>query len=180
MTKQFIRIALVLFVSSISSLCLAQWYQGPSGGNGGNPFDHWKATNGAKDVKAVTFLLDPSIRCISVLYREPAPLGQQVNNGYCDPPPGPLQFNGFQSITLDPDEYILGIDGRYGDRVDSIRIYTNKRTSQVFGDKGGDATFSYTAPQGQMIAAFIGRAGNKLDAIGVMYAPCTPQKKPCR
>ena len=31
-----------------------------------------------------------------------------------------------------------------------------------------------------MIVGFFGRAGDNLDAIGVLYAPCTPQKKPCR
>ena len=74
----------------------------------------------------------------------------------------------------------IGISGRFGDHIDSIRFYTNKKTSQVFGGSGGTVDFGYTAPQGQMIVSFFGRAGDNLDAIGVLYAPCTPDKKPCR
>jgi hypothetical protein len=154
----------------------AQWYQGASGGRGGKPFDHWKATNGARDISSIGFYVDSSVRCIFVNYRD----GNRQKSGYCDPGPGPLTFDGGRGINLAPDEYILGISGRFGDHIDSIRIYTNKITSPVFGGNGGTDVFSYTAPEGQMIVGFFGRAGDNLDAIGVLYAPCTPQKKPCR
>jgi len=155
----------------------AQWYQGPSGGNGGQTFDQWKASGEARDIRTVSVLQDGSIRCLSVLYRDRS---GSFQNGYCNPGPGPLSFNGGAGISLDPDEYVIGISGRYDDHVNSLRIYTNKKNSPIFGGSGGKFDFGYTAPQGQMIVAFYGRAGTNLDAIGVLYAPCLPQKKPCR
>ena len=86
----------------------AQTYQGPSGGRGGKPFDHWKESNGATDIASVAVLEDNSvIRCIYVNYRS----GRQTRSGYCDPPPGPLSFNCCRSFSLAPDEYIIGIAG---------------------------------------------------------------------
>jgi hypothetical protein len=137
-------------------------------------------TNGAKDIQVVSVLQDSSIRCLSVVYRDRPASAKSVQSGYCHPPPGNLSFNGGVGITLDPDEYIVGISGRYGDHIDSLRIYTNKKNSPVLGGTGGSVDFGYTAPQGQMIVGFFGRAGDNLDAIGVLYAPCTPNKKPCR
>ena len=165
------------------SVCHGQTYQGPSGGRGGNAFDHWKATGGGTDISSVSVLQDKEIRCISVTYRTAptsanAPL--QVKNGFCEPGPGNLDFYGWKGIGLDADEYIVGIAGRHGDRIDSLRFYTNKKNSPVYGGGGGTVDFGYTAPQGQMIVAFFGRAGASLDAIGVMYAPCPSQKKGCR
>jgi hypothetical protein len=172
----------LLLLLCIQLLCYAQWYQGPSGGTGGQPFDHGKASGGGKDLMTVSFLQDGSIRCISVLYRDVKSAGQplQLKNGFCDPGPGSLSFNGGAGVSLAPDEYIIGISGRYGDHIESIRIYTNKKTYPPFGGTGGRFEFGYTAPQGQMIAGFFGRAGTNLDAIGVLYAPCTAQKTPCR
>ena len=45
------------------------------------------------------------------------------------------------SFRLDQGEYIVGISGRYGEYVDSVRIRTNKRTSEVFGGRGGEREF---------------------------------------
>jgi hypothetical protein len=39
--------------------------------------------------------------------------------------PGALSFKGTTGIPLDADEYVLGISGRFGDHIDSLRIYTN-------------------------------------------------------
>ena len=169
----------ITLLALLPSTCISQSYQGPSGGRGGKPFDHWATSNGAKDIAGVSFLQDSTIRCIYVLYRDLPAASSQLKNGYCDPPPGPLSFNGSKGISLDPDEYIIGIAGRFGDHIDSIRIYTNKKNSPVFGGNGGTDDFGYTAPHGQMIVGFLGRAGDNLDAIGVLYAPCTPVKTGC-
>ena len=159
---------LLYFLLALPSTYHGQTYQGPSGGRGGKPFDHWTESNGEKEIAAVALLEDNSvIRCIYVTYRN----GRQTKSGYCDPPPGPLSFNCCRSFKLAPDEYIIGIAGRYGDRVDSLRFYTNKQNSPVYGGRGGTVDFGYTAPSGQKIAAFIGRAGDNLDAIGVLYTP---------
>jgi hypothetical protein len=80
----------------------------------------------------------------------------------------------------DPDEYLLGVSGRYGNVIDSIRLFTNKRNSPVFGGNGGNRTFGYTAPSGQMIVALFGRAGTESRWVGVMYAPCPRATKTCK
>jgi hypothetical protein len=74
-------------------------------------------------------------------------------------------------FTLDRDEFLIGVAGRYGDLIDSIRFYSSKKNSEVFGGGGGNADFGYSAPAGQRIVSLFGRAGDSLDAIGVMYAP---------
>jgi hypothetical protein len=106
-----------------------------------------------------------------VRYR-PQPSTFLARNGNCDPPPGsPLDLHGGAGFNLDPDEYLIGISGTFGDHINSIMFYTNKRTSPTYGGSGGTDTFSYTAPTGQRIVGFFGRAGDNLDAIGVLYAP---------
>lgn len=71
---------------------------------------------------------------------------------------------------LDSDEYIVAISGRYGENVDSLTIRTNKRTSPTYGGRGGDRDYSVQVPSGSMAIGFIGRSGQRLDAIGLVYA----------
>ncbi len=78
---------------------------------------------------------------------------------------------------LDPDEYVTGISGRYGDRIDSLRIHTNKRTSQLFGGRGGSRNYRIQVPRGSMASGFAGRAGDSLDAIGLVYGRLTPVRR---
>lgn len=40
--------------------------------------------------------------------------------------------------TEDEDEYLIGVSGRAGWYVDSLRFHTNKRVSAVYGGAGGD------------------------------------------
>ncbi len=75
---------------------------------------------------------------------------------------------------LDPDEYITGISGRYGDYIDSLTLRTNKRTSPAYGGRGGRRDFSVELPSGYMAIGFSGRAGKYLDAIGLNSAPLSP------
>ncbi len=75
------------------------------------------------------------------------------------------------AFQLDRDEYITGISGRHGLYIDSIRFHTNKRTSQVFGGRGGQRDFSITVPAGNQAAGFTGGAGEYLDAIGLIVIP---------
>jgi hypothetical protein len=78
------------------------------------------------------------------------------------------QLNTFR---LDNDEYLVGISGRYGNYLDSIKFQTNKRTSPVYGGRGGSRDFSLTVPAGYQAVGFAGRSGNYIDAIGLIYAP---------
>jgi len=74
------------------------------------------------------------------------------------------------SFRLKQGEYIVGLSGRCGRYVDSLRIVTNFRTSQVFGGGGGDRDFRIDVPQGTQVTGFVGRSGMYLDAIGFTYA----------
>lgn len=73
-----------------------------------------------------------------------------------------------EDFLLDDDEFIIGITGRFGNRVDSIQFITNKQRSQMFGGNGGGASYLYEAPDGTEIAGFFGRSGNVIDAIGII------------
>ncbi len=71
---------------------------------------------------------------------------------------------------LDSGEYITGISGRCGTYIDSLRIHTNRRTSQLFGGRGGSRDFVVEVPSGTQAIGFTGRAGDYLDAVGLVYA----------
>ena len=72
---------------------------------------------------------------------------------------------------LDSDEYITGLSGRYGNYIDSLCIRTNKRSSPVFGGRGGKRDYGIELPSGNYAVGFVGRAGDYLDAIGLTYLP---------
>jgi hypothetical protein len=136
------------------------------------------------DLRGVGVWIDSSqdARCFWVTYKGSTTL--HPLHGYC--PPGPsqeswdlrTQSNG---VALDNDEYLVGIVFRHDDYVKAVRFYTNKRTLPWIGPaNAGSREVGFTAPSGNMIIGFIGRAGEKLDGLGVIYAPCTADKKPCR
>jgi hypothetical protein len=79
------------------------------------------------------------------------------------------------SFRLDSDEYIVGISGRYGKNIDCVRIQTNKRTSPLYGGSGGRQDYRVDVPRDNQAVGLIGRSGNLLDAIGLIYAPVTLQ-----
>ena len=72
---------------------------------------------------------------------------------------------------LDSDEYIVGLSGRYGDYLDSIRIHTNKRTSPLYGGSGGNLDYRVDVASGNYAVGFTGRSGNYIDAIGLLFVP---------
>lgn len=74
------------------------------------------------------------------------------------------------NFRLEPGEYIVGISGRYGKYLDSLRIHTNMRTSQLFGGNGGDREYRIEVPEGNQAVGFMGRSGMYIDAIGLIYA----------
>jgi len=75
------------------------------------------------------------------------------------------------SFRLDADEYIIGISGRHGQNIDSLRIHTNKRASQLYGGSGGRQDFRIEVPSGNQAVGFIGRSGRFVDALGLAYTP---------
>jgi Jacalin-like lectin domain len=74
------------------------------------------------------------------------------------------------SFRLDPGEYITGLSGRCGQYVDSLRIHTNRRTSELFGGRGGDKDYRIDVPADSQATGFMGRSGEYLDAIGLTYS----------
>lgn len=77
------------------------------------------------------------------------------------------------TFTLEADEYIEAIYGKYGNLVDSLKIKTNKRTFEKCGGDGGGNEFIYEAPKSAKISGFTGFAGLHIDSIGVTFEPIT-------
>jgi hypothetical protein len=176
--------SMLVFMGIMSTPAQAQWYQGPSGAAGGAAFDDWTANNHATNIRRVAILTDKadsSIVCVLTAYPNPANPGDPLQSSAaphanCDTSDSK---NKILFLKLDPDEYIIGISGQYSDHITSLRFYTNKKNSAVYGEGGGRA-FGYTAPRGQMIIAFIGAGDTRLRSIGVMYGVCTPATKACK
>jgi hypothetical protein len=133
---------------------------GPSGGAGGEEFaddvlpEDWQVVevhiHAQEQVHAVQIV---HVTCDGL--RHPFPVhGRAVGEPHI--------------LLLEADEFIVGISGQFSGQVDSIRIHTNKRVSPLFGgdDSGGD--YTYEAPSGSEIVGFCGRAGDSLNAIGVV------------
>lgn len=65
-------------------------------------------------------------------------------------------------------EYIVSVEGWYGQFIDSLKITTSSGNERRFGGDGGQARFEYTAPTGCEIVGFWGLCGDLIDAIGVV------------
>jgi hypothetical protein len=133
------------------------------GGNGGNAFSDPVIQTGGR---VVAVQIRSGERVDSVQFTYSLPNGTTASSIRHGGPGGQAS-----TIQLDSDEYIVGFSGRYGETVDSIRIVTNKRTSQLFGGGGGDHDFQISIPNGNQAVGFIGRSGDYLDAIGLVYMP---------
>lgn len=132
---------------------------GPSGGGGGREFVDDAIPQNSKVVE-VQVHAGSRVDGVQIIHetREGVrqPLPQHGGNG------GSLNV-----FTLDADEFITGISGRFGSRVDSLQIQTNKQSSIQFGGGGGSIDYHYEAPEGTEIVGFSGRSGSEIDAIGV-------------
>jgi mono/diheme cytochrome c family protein len=83
------------------------------------------------------------------------------------------------SFTLPAGQYLVRIYGSAGETsIGQISFVTN--TGQVYGPYGaavGQSTnvpFDYTVPAGSAITGFVGRAGEYVYRLGVIYAPRSP------
>ena len=74
-------------------------------------------------------------------------------------------------FTLDYDEHITGISGRYGKYLDSLVIHTNKRPQTRYGGPGGGCPFLLRVPDGYHLMGFSGRSGVFIDAVGIRCRP---------
>ncbi len=132
-----------------------------AGGSGGTPFADGDVPAGTRVVE-VRIHSGSYIDSIQMIYNIPdgrvLEADRHGGNGG-----RPARFQ------LAPGEYIVGISGRCGTYVDSVRIHTNRRTSRLFGGNGGDREYRINIPEGNQVAGFVGRSGNYLDAIGLIY-----------
>jgi hypothetical protein len=158
----------------------AQWYEGPSGGTGGSKFDFWTESGGAQQIGSLEIWYDSyyknEIYCLKVNYRGTPNAPDYPKTflaGKCNKEPNPEEvWNNrykMQLINLKGDEYIVGIEGWYGDYITKLRVYTSKNTLDWVGS-GGKYHFAFTAPPGLRIVSFFGRRGDAIDSLGVLFA----------
>jgi hypothetical protein len=132
-------------------------YEGPSGGGGGSPFNDGAQAGRITEVR---------VRC-----------GDEVDSIQAVWDNNPLEEhrhggnggNGPFALALAADEYITGISGKKGSRVDKMSIFTNKRQFGPCGGNGGDSDYTYSVPEGWRLVGFHGRSNVGLDSIGVIY-----------
>jgi hypothetical protein len=132
-----------------------------AGGGGGSSFADQEIPFGAQ-VAEVRVRAGDRIDAVQLVYRLP-------NGRFLDGPVHGGRGGQPRSFMLDPDEYITGISGRAGSGIDSLRIHTNKRTSELFGGRGGSRDYRIDVPQGNQALGFAGRSGNSLDSVGLVY-----------
>lgn len=136
---------------------------GPTGGNGGQEFGDYTVPAGAS-VREVHIFAGLYVDAIQLKYLD-------ANDVLVELPK--IGGHGFPSashhvVTLEPGEVIIGVSGRSGGYVDSIRIQTNKRVTDSFGGFSGVHEFHFAAPENSEIVGFFGRADWFVDALGVV------------
>jgi hypothetical protein len=140
-----------------------------AGGMGGSPFVDGDVPEDA-DVAEVRIQSGDVVDSVQMIYS--LPNGRSLDR---------IRHGGgggnVESFRLRPGEYIIGISGRCGAYVDSMRIQTNMRTSQLFGGGGGDMGYQIEVPQGNQARGFVGRSGEYLDAIGLTFARISDRQR---
>ena len=163
------RLPIAVLIPVIAALCYGGWalaQQAPTteivGGPGGNAFLDAQPAQGARVVEVQVRSGDhvDSMQLVYALYDGRTVMGPRHGGS----------GGGLSVFHLDADEYLLGISGRSGSYVDSIQFQTNKRTSPVFGGRGGDRDFRVDVPENAQVTGLAGRSGKYLDAIGLSFA----------
>ncbi|MBP8949785.1 MAG: hypothetical protein KBG73_13170 [Candidatus Promineofilum sp.] len=136
---------------------------GPVGGDGGRPFGGYDIPDDAR-LTAVHVFGEWVVDAIRFDYvHADGALGSR-------PPIGGLGGS-HHVFYLDEDEFLIGLSGRCGWYVDSVRFHTNKRVSDLYGGSGGERDYALMAPPGYEIAGLLGRSDWYLDALGVRLRP---------
>jgi predicted flap endonuclease-1-like 5' DNA nuclease len=136
---------------------------GPVGGEGGQPFDNYEIPEGAQ-LREIRLLTDRFVNAIQLIFTD-----KDGNVGELRPIGG---LNGHLEIfTLGTDEYLTAISGKHGWYIDSIQFHTNKRSSDIFGGKGGDTEFILEAPKNHEISGLFGKADWFIDQLGIIVRP---------
>jgi jacalin-like lectin domain-containing protein len=164
------RLLIAGLISIVVTLCGSGWavaQQAPStevvGGPGGNAFSDPEPAQGTLVVEVQVRSGDhvDSVQLVYMLSDGRIVMGPQHGGS----------GGGLSVFHLDADEYLIGISGRSGSYIDSIRFQTNKRTSPTFGGSGGSRDFRVDVPANAQLTGLAGRAGNYLDAIGLTFIP---------
>jgi len=134
--------------------------QGPSGGTGGSSCN---TTGLGGRLISITVRSGTLIDALDLNYNNKATPSNIVCGGSGGSP---------QTISLIEGEYIFRVTGRYNRFVEYLRIQTNGTRQQtlIAGNTHTTATgyFNYQAIDGTMISNFIVKAGQYVDAIGVI------------
>jgi hypothetical protein len=141
---------------------------GPSGGVGGSLFNDEPLLEAGTRVVRVEIRTGEFVDSVEITHLRP-------DETLLDLP----HHGGFggeeQTLDLNREEHITSLDGQYGNAdtsfVNSIRIRTDQGRSLAGGGPGGDGAYTYEAPQGFEIVGFFGRAGQFVDAIGIVLRP---------
>jgi len=136
------------------------WGEGYSGGSGGIEFKDYEIPENSTVIE---------VRIRSGVYIDAIGIVHETADGkrHASTMHGGEGGN-LEVFTLDKNDYINGISGRYGTFVDSIRFHTNRKISPTYGGSGGKAEYHYEAPEGTEVVGFYGRSGQLLDAIGIV------------
>lgn len=136
---------------------------GPVGGPGGIPFSDEGLVSEDQSIAEMLIQHGKYVDRIGLVAQDP--------DSHRDPLPKHGGNGGTESrIALAPDEYITGIEGRYGDwLVHSMSVQSNKRTYGPYGGSGGTATYNFQTPDAAEVVGFVGRSGGLLDAVGIVY-----------
>ena len=143
---------------------------------------------GEDSINLTSFTLDPKVGWRDSTVDGPSRVGLLGMHGG----PGGKRHE----IHLQDGEFVEQISGKHGTYVDSVKIRTSRKiypeasvepgessgeagsasidsgvesaVEQRYGGEGGSVSFSYTAPKGYQIIGICGRAGQLLDALGVV------------
>lgn len=160
--RRFLFIFFLYFVPSVillTSSAFAQDYIGPYGGPGGAQFDS-QIPHRSRIIE-IRIRAGAYIDALQIIY-------QTRDGGIHHFPRNGGPGGQLYRFILHRGEFIMGISGRYGRFVDSIRIHTNRRVSPRYGGIGGTHNYRAIAPSNTEIIGFFGRSGLYVDAIGIV------------
>ena len=136
---------------------------GPVGGGGGQTFGAYMIPH-AMRLAAVHIFADTYIEGLGLAYWDEFGHQQTLS-------PVGIAGGSRHVLQLGTDEYLTGISGRYGWFVDSIRLHTNIRVSDLYGGTGGEQTYSLAAAEDEEVIGFFGNAAWYIDAVGILTRP---------
>jgi hypothetical protein len=136
---------------------------GPAGGTGGNNFDDSRILGPHNRISKIKIRSGDWIDSIQTAWTDWKVIEiWGIQHG---------GTGGTESIfSLAPDEYVIGIEGKYHVYINSLQIITNKRKSPLYGGTEGIQFYSFNGGVRDTkleVRGFFGSSGAFLNAIGV-------------